>query len=70
MIEGYIRDSSGQQPLVGVSLEAFQRNPLGDLNLTAFHQSKYNDGFYEVIPQMNIILAKHAQMCTSLLETN
>jgi len=25
------------------------------LNLTAFPQSKYNDGFYEIIPQINII---------------
>jgi hypothetical protein len=48
IIEGYIRDSSGQQPLVEVSLKAFQQTPLGDLNLTTFPQSTNIDGFLEI----------------------
>lgn len=54
MIEGYIRDSSGQQPLVGVPVEAFQQNPLGDLNLAVFPQFTNDEGFFRIIPQINI----------------
>ena len=54
VIEGYIRDSAGQQPLVGIPVEAFQQNPLGDLTLTASPQPTDNNGFFEIIPQRDI----------------
>src|SRR5215211_5856887 len=55
IIEGYIRDSAGQQqPLVGLPVEAFQQNLLGDLSLTAFPQFTNDEGFFKIIPQINI----------------
>jgi choline dehydrogenase-like flavoprotein len=53
IIEGYIRNSAGQ-PLVGIPVEAFQQNRLGDLTLTAFPQPTDNNGFFEIIPQRDI----------------
>ena len=47
VIEGYIRDSTGQ-PLVGIPVEAFQQNPLGDLTLTAFPQLTDNEGYFKI----------------------
>lgn len=52
-IEGYIRDSVGQ-PLAGIPVEAFQRNPLGDLNLTAAPEITDGDGYFKIIPQRDI----------------
>src|SRR5215211_8918703 len=55
IIEGYIRDSAGQQqPLVGLPVEAFQQNLLGDLSLTAFPQFTNDEGFFKIIPDRNI----------------
>src|SRR5215218_1635407 len=55
IIEGYIRDSAGQQqPLVGLPVEAFQQNLLGDLSLIAFPQFTNDEGFFKIIPQINI----------------
>jgi GMC oxidoreductase len=53
VIEGYIRDSAGQ-PLVGIPVEAFQQNPLGDLTLTTSPQLTENEGYFKIIPQRNI----------------
>ncbi len=55
IIEGYVHDSAGQQqPLVGLPVEAFQQNLLGDLSLTAFPQFTNDEGFFKIIPQINI----------------
>jgi cholesterol oxidase len=54
IIEGYVRDSAGQQSLVGLPVEAFQQNPLGDLALTAFPQFTNDEGFFKIIPQIDI----------------
>jgi hypothetical protein len=53
IIEGYIRDSAGQ-PLVGVPVEAFQQNPLGDLTLTTIPQPTDSKGFFQIVPQRDI----------------
>jgi len=52
-IEVSIRDSAGQ-PLAGVPVQVFQRNPLGDLNLTGNPIVTDNDGYFKFIPQSNI----------------
>ena len=54
IIEGYIRDSAGQQPLVGLPVEAFQQNPLEDLTLTGSPQVTNDVGFFKIIAQGNI----------------
>ena len=54
IIEGYIRDSAGQQPLVGLPVEAFQQNLLGDFSLTASPQFTNDEGYFKIIPQRNI----------------
>src|SRR5215211_608068 len=55
IIEGYVRDSAGQQqPLVGLAVEAFQQNLLGDLSLTAFPQLTNDEGFFKIVPKINI----------------
>jgi GMC oxidoreductase len=54
IIEGYIRDSTGQQPLVGLPVEAFQQNQLGDLILTEFPEFTNEEGYFKIIPQRNI----------------
>ena len=53
LIEGFIRDISGQ-PLVGIPVEAFQRNPLGDLNLTSLPEITDNKGYFKIFPQKDI----------------
>ena len=53
LIEGFIRDISGQ-PLVGIPVEAFQRNPLGDLNITSLHEITDSNGYFRIIPQRDI----------------
>src|SRR5215472_16107007 len=53
VIEGYIRDSTGQ-PLTSVPVEAFQLNPLGDLTLTAAPEITDNHGYFNIIPQRNV----------------
>jgi cholesterol oxidase len=52
-IEGYIRNSAGQ-PLIGIPIEAFQNNPLGDLNLTSLPEITDNNGYFRIVPQKNI----------------
>jgi choline dehydrogenase-like flavoprotein len=53
IIEGYVHNSVGQ-PLVGISVEAFQHNPLGDLTLTTFPEITDNEGYFKIIPQRDI----------------
>ena len=53
IIEGYIRDPVGK-PLVGISVEAFQHNPLSDLTLTTFPEITDNEGYFKIIPQRDI----------------
>ena len=53
VIEGYIRDSTGQ-PLVGIPVEAFQQNPMGDLTLTGFPQPTDNEGYFNIASQRKI----------------
>src|SRR5215211_6003377 len=55
IIEGYIRDSTGQQPLVGLPVEAFQQTPLGSLSLTQSPEFTDEKGYFKIIPQINII---------------
>jgi hypothetical protein len=45
IIEGYIRDSTGQQPLVGLPVEAFQQTPLGSLSLTELPEFTDEEGY-------------------------
>ena len=52
-IEGYIRDLSGQ-PLAKIPVEVFQRNPLGDLNLTSLPEITDSKGYFRIIPQRDI----------------
>jgi hypothetical protein len=53
IIEGYVSDSA-RQPLVGIPVEAFQVNPLGDLALTASPHLTGNEGYFKIVPQRNI----------------
>jgi len=53
IIEGYAHNSAGQ-PLVGISVEAFEQNPLGDLTLTTFPELTDNKGYFKILPQRNI----------------
>jgi cholesterol oxidase len=53
LIEGFIREISGQ-PLVGIAVEAFQRNPLGDSNITSLHEITDSNGYFRIIPQKGI----------------
>ncbi len=53
VIEGYIQDLAGQ-PIIGAPVEAFQRNPLGDLNLTSLPEVTDNKGYFKIIPQRDI----------------
>src|SRR5918996_6055625 len=54
IIEGYILDSTEKQPLVGLPVEAFQQNQLGDFSLTAFPAFTDDEGHFRIIPQGNI----------------
>jgi hypothetical protein len=54
IIEGYIRDSTGQQPLVGLPVEAFQQTQLGSLILTELPEFTDEEGYFKIIPQRNI----------------
>src|SRR5829696_4155714 len=54
IIEGYIRDSGGQQPLVGLTVEAFEQTPFGDITLTALPQLTNDEGLFKIIAQRNI----------------
>ena len=53
VIEGYIRDSTGQ-PLAGIPVEAFEQNPLGDLTLTGSPKPTDNTGYFKIASQRNI----------------
>lgn len=52
-IEGHIHDSAGQ-PLVGISVEAFQNNLFGEANLTSFPEITDDNGYFKIITQKNI----------------
>jgi cholesterol oxidase len=52
-IEGHIHDSAGQ-PLVGISVEAFQNNLFGELNLTQSPEITDDNGYFKIITQKNI----------------
>jgi cholesterol oxidase len=54
IIEGYIRDLTGQQPLVGLPVEAFQQTQLGSLILTELPEFTDEEGYFKIIPQRNI----------------
>jgi cholesterol oxidase len=54
IIEGYIRDATGQEPLVGLPVEVFQQNQLGDLTLTEFPEFTNDEGYFKIIPQRTI----------------
>src|SRR5215203_5350063 len=54
IIEGYIRDSARQQPLVGLAVEAFEKTPFGDITLTASPQLTNDDGLFKIVTQRNI----------------
>jgi len=52
-IEGHVHNSAGQ-PLVGISVEAFQNNLFGQSNLTSSPEITNNNGYFKIIPQKNI----------------
>jgi cholesterol oxidase len=54
IIEGYIRDSTSQQPLVGLPVEAFQQTQLGGSILTELPVFTDEEGYFEIIPQRNV----------------
>jgi GMC oxidoreductase len=54
IIEGYIRDSTGQEPLVGLPVEAFQQIHLGSLILTELPEFTDREGYFKIIPQRSI----------------
>jgi choline dehydrogenase-like flavoprotein len=55
IIEGYIHDSIGYQPIVGLPVEAFQQNQFGDdSSLTGAPQFTNDEGYFRIISQRNI----------------